>query len=134
MNRNPQPAPLPTFSAFWPLCLLGASLFIFLGWQLTESIRQNQQLAIATKQQEALAGRAAQTESQLQSIMMDLLSLASTDDEAKAIVTKYGIRFNPPAATEPTAAAPVAAPSPEEPLSPSVEPTAVTPPEAPGAE
>ncbi len=94
MKPSEDPPP-PLFTSFWPLCLMGVSLLLFLGWQLTAAIQQNRQLLVMSEQQEAMAGRAAQTEGQLQAVMMDLLQLADTDEDAKAIVTKYGIKFNP---------------------------------------
>ena len=92
------PAPVPVFSPFWPICLLAASVLVFLIWQVVGAARQHESLVSLGRQQAALAGQAAQTETQLQSLMMDLLQLAEQDEEARAIVTKYNIRFNPPAA------------------------------------
>ena len=83
------------FTPFWPLCLLALSLGCFLGWQVTTTVQQYIGLVRLADQQSLLAGQAAQAESKLQAMMMDLLELAKTDADALAIVNKYNIKFNP---------------------------------------
>jgi hypothetical protein len=83
------------FTAFWPLFLMALSLAGFLGWQVTQAARQHLDLVRVADQQTLLAGQAAQAETKLQAMMMDLLELSKTDANAQAIVKKYGIRFNP---------------------------------------
>jgi hypothetical protein len=93
-----------SFSAFLPLCLLSLSLVIILGWQMTVSVQQYIATIRMADQQGVMADQAAQTERKLQAMMTDLLQLANTDPEAKAIVTKYRIKMNgmdKPAATAP---------------------------------
>ena len=98
MSMNPQETNnAPVFSPFWPVFLLALSLVIFLGWQTTQSVRQYIASIRLADQQALLAGQATQTEANLQAMMMDLLKLSQTDADAKAIVAKYGIKFNPPA-------------------------------------
>jgi hypothetical protein len=99
MNQQGTPSntSAPVFTPFWPVFLLAVSLAIFLGWQTTQAIRQHMASLRLADQQAVLAGRAAQTEASLQAMMMDLLKLSQTDADAKAIVARYGIKFNPPA-------------------------------------
>jgi len=85
------------YTPFWPLCLMALSLAIFLGWQLTAAVRQHSGLLRMQEQQTILAGQAAQAESKLQAMIVDLLTLAKTDADAKAIVLKYRINMNSPA-------------------------------------
>jgi len=88
------------FTPFWPLCLMAVSLVCFLGWQVTTAAQQYIGLVRIADQQAIQAGQAAQAESKLQAMMMDLLELSRTDADAQAIVGKYGIKFNaapPPA-------------------------------------
>jgi hypothetical protein len=83
------------FSPFWPLCLMALSLAIFLGWQVSNAVRQYLSLMRLGDQQTLLTGQAQQTETKLQAMMMDLLELSKTDAEARTIVNKYKIKFNP---------------------------------------
>jgi hypothetical protein len=80
---------------FWPLVLLALSMATFLGWQVMLSQRQHTALLQLAGQQTLLVGQAKQTESRLQAMMMDLLTLSKTDPNAKAIVNKFGIKYNP---------------------------------------
>ena len=82
---------------------MALSLALFLGWQVTAAARQYIASLQLADQQAVLVGQAAQAESKLQAMMMDLLELAKTDADAQAIVGKYGIKFNPaPASALPT--------------------------------
>ena len=93
------------FTPFWPLCLLALSLAAFLGWQVMAAAQQYIDSLRLADQQALLSGQAAQAEGKLQAMMMDLLELARTDAGARAIVTKYGIRFNPGPSAQPVEAA-----------------------------
>ena len=83
------------FTPFWPLCLMALSLAAFLGWQVMAAARQYIALVRLADQQTSMASQAVQAESKLQAMMMDLLEIAKTDADARAIVGKYGIKFNP---------------------------------------
>jgi hypothetical protein len=85
------------FTPFWPLFLMVVSLAVFLGWQVTLSVQQYIASLRMQDQQAALTEQAAQAETKLQTMMMDLLELAKNDPEARAIVGRYNIKFNPPA-------------------------------------
>ena len=84
------------FGSFWPLCLMSASLAVFLGWQVALSVKQYMASTRLATQQDLLEVQAAQTESKLQALVMDLLTLAKTDEDARVIVNKYGIKYNEP--------------------------------------
>jgi hypothetical protein len=96
----------PTFTPFWPLCLLALSLLIFLGWQTTLSARQYMATVRALDQQALVEGQAAEAERRLQSLMLDLVLLAKTDADARLIATRYQIRYNPPPTQVPPGAQP----------------------------
>lgn len=83
------------FTPFWPLCLMALSLVVFLGWQVTTAAQQYIGLVRLADQQTFQTGQAMQVEKKLQAMMMDLLDLSKTDAEARSIVAKYGIKFNP---------------------------------------
>ena len=93
------------FTPFWPMCLLALSLAVFLGWQGTVAAQQYVAALRLADQQTLLAGQAAQAEGRLQAMMMDLLELSKTDPDARGIVNKYGITFNPAPSMPPAAAA-----------------------------
>lgn len=85
-----------SLTLFWPFCLVALSLAVFLGWQVSLSVRQYIGLVRVAEQQELLEVQAVQAEAKFQSMVMDLMTLAKTDMDARKIVTKYGIQFNPP--------------------------------------
>lgn len=92
-----------SFTPFWPLCMIALSLTVFFGWQVTVAVRQYVDLLRLQDRQAELSVQAAQAEGKLQAVMIDLLKLAKTDSDAKAIVNKYGIKFNPAAAPQASA-------------------------------
>ncbi len=87
------------YTAFWPLCLLALSIGILLGWQVLLAGQQYISLQRMAEQQAVTTQQAAQAESKLQAIMMDLVELSQSNKEALAIVKKYGIKVTPPAQT-----------------------------------
>jgi hypothetical protein len=89
------------FTPFWPLCLSAFSLAILLGWMVTQATRQRVDTIRLLDQQALVAQQAAQAEGKLQAMMMDLLELAKSDADAKALVTKYRITFKPNEALAP---------------------------------
>lgn len=92
---NPREGNTTLFTPFWPLCMLTLSLAVFLGWQVMAAARQHIAALRLADQQTFLTGQAAQAESKLQAMMMDLLELSKSDPDARAIVSKYGIKFTP---------------------------------------
>lgn len=97
------------FTPFWPLGLLALSMVLFLGWQVATAAQQYTALLRLADQQNVLAGQATQAESNLKALMMDLLKLSKTDADARSIVSKYGIKFNPaPEAVPPVETVPPA--------------------------
>ena len=91
MNAGEQKANI--YTPFWPLFLLALSLVLFLGWQVMGAMRQRSTLLRMQGQQEILAAQAAEAENRLQPLLMDLVNLARTDADAKAIVAKYRINI-----------------------------------------
>lgn len=92
MNQNQVGADRLTL--FWPFSLVSLSLVVFLGWQVSLSVRQYIGSVRVAEQQDLLAAQAVQTEAKFQAMVMDLMTLAKTDKDAKEIVTRYGIQFN----------------------------------------
>ncbi len=102
---------------FWPFCLVSLSLVVFLGWQVSLSVRQYIGSVRIAEQQDLLDAQAVQTEAKFQSMVMDLMALARTDPDARKIVDKYGIKYNPaPSPAQPAdEVAPKSEPSPNVP-------------------
>jgi hypothetical protein len=101
--------PAPTVSSgpslHLPFALLCAALAVVLVNQTTNTFKQRTalregkaQLIDAYKNREPLVKQSADLQKKLQDLVLDLMLLAKTDEEAKAIITKYNIQQNTPAA------------------------------------
>jgi hypothetical protein len=88
-----------TFGPFLPLCLLGISVVLLLTWNLYAAIVQRMNTTRLMDQQALQMNQAAQLEEKLQNMMSDLLILALTDVDAKAIVKKYKVTSKEPSTT-----------------------------------
>jgi hypothetical protein len=95
-------------TAFWPLLLVGLSLIAVLVWQLRAATQVKEHGGQMRDQQVKLVDQSRRVQAGLQKFARDLMEVAKTDDEAKAIVTKYGIAVTNSGA----AAAPAPAPQP----------------------
>ena len=93
-------------TAFWPVSLLALSLCAILVWQLIVGNQVRTHGAQLIEQQTKLVDQSRKVQAGLQKFARDLIEVAKTDEEAKAIVTKYGISVTGPAA----GAAPQASP------------------------
>ena len=103
------------FSLQLPFALLSAAIAIIMVAQTVNifkarnSLRDGKtQLADAYRNREALVKQSGEIQQKLQALILDLLILAKTDEDAKAIVAKYGIQQNG------TATAPAGTPAPAE--------------------
>jgi hypothetical protein len=95
-------------TAFWPLMLLGLSLCAILGWQLKVASQLKDHGRSMREQQVKQVDQSRQVQGGLQKFARDLIEVAKTDEDAKAIVAKYGISVASPAPA--AAAAPAATP------------------------
>ena len=107
-----------SISALLPLALLSAAFAVVMIAQTTTAFKAKTalrdgkaQLIDLYRQREPQVKQSAAVQKQLQDLILDLLLLAKTDPEAKAIVDKFGIQQQVPAAGG-DAAAPAAAPAP----------------------
>jgi len=115
MNPDPSSSPSPDeprsldapdnekkTTAFWPLLLLASSVAILMLMQLIYMENQRRTL-LQTYQARATALSQTQVlQQRLNSIMQELIQLSASNEDAKAIVRKYNIRINTPAAPDPT--------------------------------
>jgi len=93
MNSN---ASEQKYTAFLPVLLLSLSLVAFFVWNMVLTVRLRAGAARVRDQQEMMVLQAMQAEERMKRMMVDLLELAKTDEDAEAIVTKYNIVFNEP--------------------------------------
>ena len=94
------------YSTFWPLTLVAISIALILLWGLRDARqlrRSNEQLR---QQQAELVERSQQLQVGLEKLARELLDLAQTDEDAKALVAKYNISVSN---TTPAVAPPAAA-------------------------
>ena len=88
--------------SFAAIALIGLSLAIVLGRDLYLTTKQKTALRQISAQQDQGVLQSRQVAANFEKMMRDLLELAKTDSEAKAIITKYGITVTqPPAAPAP---------------------------------
>jgi hypothetical protein len=92
-------------NAFLPFVLVALGIVIVLGWNASQGWRQYRLASQVRGQQQTVLQQAAATETRLQVLLSELVTLARTNPQAKTIVEKYQIRFSAPAA------APAAAPA-----------------------
>lgn len=89
--------------AFLPLTLLSISMILFFSWQLynislqSNNLRNNKQkledfVSNSVPKLDEQGARAKQVQAGLEKLVLDLLEVAKTDPEAKAIVQKYQIQ------------------------------------------
>ena len=89
-----------TYSAFWPLLLALVAFILILSWNVCVTVRQNSNLQNLKFQVWQATAQSAQAEQKLKAILSDLVALSAQDPEAAAIVKKYKITQNGPAAPE----------------------------------
>lgn len=84
-------------TAFLPVLLLGLSLLVFLGWNVAQGVREYRAGLAAADRQRLLGVQAAEAEARLQTMMLDLLTLARTNTNAQRIVQQFAIQYTPSA-------------------------------------
>lgn len=82
---------------FLPLTLLASALLLVLSWQVFLSLQVRSNARAQFEQRKQLVEQSTKVQGGLENLVNDLLKLAETDKDAKAVVDKYGIRRNPPA-------------------------------------
>jgi hypothetical protein len=96
-----------------PFALLTAALAVVMINQTMSVFKQRTslregkaQLIEAYKNREPMVKQSADLQAKLQALVLDLLILSKTDEDAKAIVGKYNIQQNVPAGSAPPAETP----------------------------
>lgn len=86
---------------FWAQALLSVAFFLLVGWQLFMGWQQYQYLRRQRDQGMQLVTQSLATQNALRKLALDLLELAKTDVEAKALIEKYKIAPGTPAPPSP---------------------------------
>jgi len=86
---------------YGPVILIAASIIVLLGRDLLDATQQQAKLKQIIAQQEQGVIRSRQVAASFEKMMRDLLQMAQTDADAKAIIAKYGIAINPPPVVRP---------------------------------
>jgi len=104
MDQEPHTDPvLParerTFNGFWPVLLMGLSLLIILSWEIWVGITTRSGAQQLQEQQVRVVEQSKQIQAGLEKLVRGLVELGKTDDGARKLVTKFGIKVNEPTAT-----------------------------------
>ena len=87
---------LPTYHGFWPIFLIGLSLLLIFGWEIWIGVATRQTTRQLQEKQVRMVDQARQVQSGLEKLVRGLVELSKTDDAAKNLVTKFGIKLNNP--------------------------------------
>ena len=93
------------YNAFWPLVLLAVSLIVILGWDLIVAGQVRSNGKQLREQQAKMVEQSHQVQVGLEKLARDLIEVAKSDTDAKAIVTKYNISVSEPKPGAPSASA-----------------------------
>ena len=101
MDEEPHIQPVdhqqaPTFHAFWPVFLLGASLGLVLSWEVWVGISTRRGAQQIEEQQVKVVDQSKQVQTGLEKLVRGLVELSKTDEAAQKLVTKFGIKVNNP--------------------------------------
>jgi hypothetical protein len=94
------------FSAFWPLLILMAGLFLWSGYQAYSAFRQSSNLNAELEAAAPTVKAAQEVQSKLYGLAQDLLQTSAKDTYAAQIVKEANIQVRAPATNAPDASAP----------------------------
>ena len=97
MNFDSPDSPLTIErDAFLPVLLLSLSVLFFFIFQINGLTGQRTAFKGAIERQDQVVKQSRQVQELLKNVALDLLTAAKSDDNAKAIVTKYNIQQQAP--------------------------------------
>jgi hypothetical protein len=91
-------SPDSRFNGFIPLVLVCASILVVLGWELVVAGQMRSNARSLRDQQTQMVEQSRKVQGSVEKLARDLIELAKTDDDAKALVTKYAISVAAPPA------------------------------------
>lgn len=86
----------PAYHGFWPVLLIGLSILLIFAWEVRVNILTRRSAQQLQEQQVHLVDQAQRVQTGLEKLVRGLVELSKTDDEAKKLVTKFGIKLNNP--------------------------------------
>lgn len=86
----------PHYHGFWPVLLIGVSLLFILAWEIRVGVATRQTARQLQQEQVLKVDQAKEVQARLEKLVRGLVDLAKTDDEAKKLVTKFGIKISNP--------------------------------------
>ena len=87
----------PHYHGFWPVFLIGMSLMLILVWEIQVGIATRAATGQLREKQTRVVEQAKKVQGELEKLVRGLVELGKTDEAAKQIVTKFGIKLNNPA-------------------------------------
>ena len=87
------------YTSFLPSSLVALSFIIILVWELVAAGQVRSNSARLHEQQARIVEQSQQIQSKLEKLARDLIEVAASDDDAKAIVAKYQINVTNPTPT-----------------------------------
>lgn len=75
---------------------MGTSLLLVLSWEILVGVQTRESAQQAQQQQLRLVDQAKQVQVGLEKLVRGLVDLSKTDDDARRLVTKFGIKINEP--------------------------------------
>lgn len=92
---EPEPSQ-PHYHGFWPVFFIGMSILLLLVWEIQVGVSTRQAAEGMHEQQLRAVDQAKKVEDELGKLVRGLVELSKTDDAARQIVTKFGIKLNNP--------------------------------------
>ena len=101
MNQEPHIHPIghqhsPTYHGFWPMFLIGLSLLLIFAWEIWVGVDTRRAAQQLQEKQVRMVDQAKQAQASLEKLVRGLVDLSKTDDAAKKVITKFGIKVNNP--------------------------------------
>jgi len=95
---SPQNTPAKTYSPFWPVGFVFATLIFLQAWYVKDDFNQRSQIKAAGAQLKGLVGQAQTINQTTEAVGRELDALAAADsEEAKKIIAEFKIQVNKPA-------------------------------------
>ena len=85
-----------SYHGFWPVLLIGLSVLFIFAWEVRINMLTRESARQLQQQQVTLVEQSTKVQAGLEKLVRGLVELAQTDEEAKSLVTKFGIKLNNP--------------------------------------
>lgn len=93
---NHQNTVAKTYSPFWALVLVFATLIFLQAWYLKDDLSQRSQIEATQAQLKSLVGQAQTISQTTEAVGRELFALSSSSEEAARIITEFKIQLNQP--------------------------------------